>query len=294
MITGTLLHGLKHSGYTNPSTEASLSRSMSGPSGPSILPSSAYGGIRDVGRDVARQRQRKLHESRRQSKLLLRRTMLPSNLYARPSEAYTESGSIDYLLAHSGSSYNSHGAYGRTPSTSSGQGSYLTGVSSLVQSLFPGRSPKADFCHVVRPTITLTRLTVQAVLARIRYTLRKLHHNAKLSQAYANIHISSQNPSLASTSGAMYGYRSERRSSGVPSNMEPVVIETPKKPQCWDHGCNGRQFSTFSNLLRHQREKSGTSSKSVCPRCGAEFTRKTARDGHLAHDKCKARASSDR
>ncbi|CAD6573761.1 MAG: hypothetical protein ASARMPREDX12_006231 [Alectoria sarmentosa] len=117
-------------GYTNPSTEASLSRSMSGPSGPSILPSSAYGGFRDVEREVARQRQRKLHESRRQSKLLSRRTMLPSTPYARPSEADTESGSIDYLLAHSGSSFDSHSAYGRTPSTSSAQGSYLAGVSS--------------------------------------------------------------------------------------------------------------------------------------------------------------------
>ena len=67
--------------------------------------------------------------------------------------------------------------------------------------------------------------------------------------------------------------------------------ETPSKPQCWDHGCNSRQLSTFSNLLRHQREKSGSSTKSVCHRCGAEFTRKTARDGHLARDKCKQRDS---
>lgn len=58
------------------------------------------------------------------------------------------------------------------------------------------------------------------------------------------------------------------------------------KPQCWEHGCNGRRFSTFSNLLRHQREKSGTAAKSYCPRCGAEFTRTTARNGHLAHEKC--------
>ena len=268
---------------------------MSGSSGPSILPSSAYGGFRDVGREVARQRQRKLHESRRQSKLLLRRTMLPGNLYARPGEAISESGSIDYLLAHSGSSYDSHSAYGRTPSTSSAQGSYLTGVSSWVQSFVADRSSDAEFRFAVLLTITLTRqLTVQAVLAHIQCTLRKLRHDTGLLQADANIHRSSQNPSLPSTSSAMYGYRGDRRGSGVPSNMEPVVIETPKKPQCWDHGCNGRQFSTFSNLLRHQREKSGTSSKSVCPRCGAEFTRKTARDGHLAHDKCKARSSSDR
>lgn len=65
------------------------------------------------------------------------------------------------------------------------------------------------------------------------------------------------------------------------------------KPQCWEHGCNGRKFSTFSNLLRHQREKSGTATKSYCPKCGAEFTRTTARNGHLAHEKCsKPRKSS--
>ena len=64
------------------------------------------------------------------------------------------------------------------------------------------------------------------------------------------------------------------------------VLNQRPKPQCWEHGCNGRQFSTFSNLLRHQREKSGTAAKSYCPKCGAEFTRTTARNGHLAHDKC--------
>ena len=36
---------------------------------------------------------------------------------------------------------------------------------------------------------------------------------------------------------------------------------TPSKPQCWDHGCNGRRFSTFSNLLRHQRETNRASTK---------------------------------
>lgn len=65
-------------------------------------------------------------------------------------------------------------------------------------------------------------------------------------------------------------------------------VTTPRpKPQCWEHGCNGRQFSTFSNLLRHQREKSGQCNKPACPKCGAEFTRTTARNGHMAHEKCK-------
>lgn len=70
------------------------------------------------------------------------------------------------------------------------------------------------------------------------------------------------------------------------------VVHSRPKPQCWEHGCNGRQFSTFSNLLRHQREKSGASQKSSCPNCGAEFTRTTARNGHMAHDKCKSRRNS--
>ncbi len=71
-------------------------------------------------------------------------------------------------------------------------------------------------------------------------------------------------------------------SSSIAGITGPIkVIEPRNKPQCWEHGCNGRQFSTFSNLLRHQREKSGKANKSTCPRCGAEFTRTTAMNGHL-------------
>ncbi|KAL1870248.1 hypothetical protein VTK73DRAFT_2797 [Phialemonium thermophilum] len=70
------------------------------------------------------------------------------------------------------------------------------------------------------------------------------------------------------------------------------VVQARPKPQCWEHGCNGRQFSTFSNLLRHQREKSGQAAKATCPNCGAEFTRTTARNGHLLHDKCKQKKTS--
>jgi hypothetical protein len=76
------------------------------------------------------------------------------------------------------------------------------------------------------------------------------------------------------------------------------IVDPPKESRCWDHGCNGRAFSTHSNYLRHQREKNGQATKSVCPRCGAMFTRKTAMNGHMLHDKCKRRSghssSSDR
>lgn len=99
-------------------------------------------------------------------------------------------------------------------------------------------------------------------------------------------------PSLAPPSaGAVPGLSSNQgnQSNGV----MPRILNSRPKPQCWEHGCNGRQFSTFSNLLRHQREKSGTAAKSYCPRCGAEFTRTTARNGHMAHEKCKPRRTSD-
>jgi hypothetical protein len=108
------------------------------------------------------------------------------------------------------------------------------------------------------------------------------------------------NPSHAPTIPGMMdagppGYRSRQLSSASSVSSEPIkILETRAKPQCWEHGCNGRQFSTFSNLLRHQREKSGTAAKSYCPRCNAEFTRTTARNGHMQHEKCKPRSSEER
>jgi hypothetical protein len=77
------------------------------------------------------------------------------------------------------------------------------------------------------------------------------------------------------------------------SHNEPEVSSSRPKPQCWEHGCNGRQFSTFSNLLRHQREKSGSALKAICPYCGTEFTRTTARNGHMYGGKCKGRGDKD-
>lgn len=77
------------------------------------------------------------------------------------------------------------------------------------------------------------------------------------------------------------------------SPAEIEIMPSRPKPQCWDHGCNGRQFSTFSNLLRHQREKSGSAIKATCPHCGTEFTRTTARNGHMSGGKCKGKAESD-
>ncbi|KAI6715518.1 hypothetical protein JHW43_002016 [Diplocarpon mali] len=100
-------------------------------------------------------------------------------------------------------------------------------------------------------------------------------------------------PSVPDPASSLYPGPQMSPKLGMADSGDHVrVVHSRPKPQCWEHGCNGRQFSTFSNLLRHQREKSGVSQKSSCPNCGAEFTRTTARNGHMAHDKCKSRRNT--
>ncbi|KAI0178898.1 hypothetical protein GGR52DRAFT_534002 [Hypoxylon sp. FL1284] len=75
---------------------------------------------------------------------------------------------------------------------------------------------------------------------------------------------------------------------GNPSSEERTMtmMERGGKHRCWDHGCNGREFSSKSNFVRHVKERSGASTKGVCPLCGAIFTRNSARDTHLAKQSC--------
>ncbi|KAL4970688.1 uncharacterized protein BDV14DRAFT_161707 [Aspergillus stella-maris] len=117
-----------------------------------------------------------------------------------------------------------------------------------------------------------------------------------LSQEHADIvsNLSSNAGSLAASpqpqplmsSGTVYSSPENAPTSSDPEQHVRVVSYRPK-PQCFEHGCNGREFSTFSNLLRHQREKSGVVAKAECHHCGAVFTRTTARNIHVAQGKCK-------
>ncbi|KJX99907.1 hypothetical protein TI39_contig348g00034 [Zymoseptoria brevis] len=115
------------------------------------------------------------------------------------------------------------------------------------------------------------------------------------TQLYSTSHRYPPPPFIGSNTSETPGRsKSGSISSNNPNDPSVRVLNQRPKPQCWEHGCNGRQFSTFSNLLRHQREKSGTANKSYCPKCNAEFTRTTAMHGHLKHDKCtKQRRESD-
>ena len=56
--------------------------------------------------------------------------------------------------------------------------------------------------------------------------------------------------------------------------------------RCRQGTCKGKIFSTFSNLLRHEREIHGKSAKVPCTLCGAKFTRTTARNTHQRKGVC--------
>ncbi len=177
-------------------------------------------------------------------------------------------------------------------------------ISSLQPEPFPPVLPSVSLSYssgdVYAPSVTTyvrSRLGC-SVLLILTISRSSAYHE---SGAYVDYSASQQPASYyQTTQNPQYGlpYPSVRPSDRplvLPTAVEGGVTirESRPKPQCWDHGCNGRQFSTFSNLLRHQREKSGQATKSYCPRCGAEFTRTTARNGHMAHEKCKSRRSSD-
>lgn len=57
--------------------------------------------------------------------------------------------------------------------------------------------------------------------------------------------------------------------------------------QCWDHGCNGRAFSSYGNFRRHIRERHTASKKHLCQVCGRAFSRSTARNDHYQQGKCR-------
>jgi hypothetical protein len=59
------------------------------------------------------------------------------------------------------------------------------------------------------------------------------------------------------------------------------------QPRCWQHGCQGRTFTSFSNYRRHVKEKEGRIKKAVCSRCGQQFARASGRNIHYAQRRCK-------
>lgn len=72
-----------------------------------------------------------------------------------------------------------------------------------------------------------------------------------------------------------------------PTERVPVPPEPSSSRACFDHGCNGRVFSSRSNLLRHQRERTPFARLLVCPMCGTTFYRLWTRDQHIKGARCR-------
>ncbi|THW57630.1 hypothetical protein D6D19_10507 [Aureobasidium pullulans] len=56
---------------------------------------------------------------------------------------------------------------------------------------------------------------------------------------------------------------------------------------CFERCCDGRVFSSASNLRRHQRERSRRAQLSICPLCRRGFYRRWTRDQHLLRLSCR-------
>jgi hypothetical protein len=61
---------------------------------------------------------------------------------------------------------------------------------------------------------------------------------------------------------------------------------------CWDHGCQGRVFTTYSNLRRRCRKRSETPEKTTCEGCGRQFSRPAAKTRHQDRGRCKRSATT--
>ncbi|KAL8904095.1 MAG: hypothetical protein Q9207_003486 [Kuettlingeria erythrocarpa] len=103
--------------------------SMSSPSGLHALPSSVLDAFSTEDREVARQRRRGVHESRRLAKARMRRARLPTIVEPDTSMGLNLDRSIDFLAAPStSSSYDIGGSSGYPRTTSATSAPYMGGV----------------------------------------------------------------------------------------------------------------------------------------------------------------------
>ncbi|THY11344.1 hypothetical protein D6D01_08950, partial [Aureobasidium pullulans] len=78
------------------------------------------------------------------------------------------------------------------------------------------------------------------------------------------------------------------------SSASTHLPNTVANRACFEHGCEGRVFSSRSNLRRHQREKAQQARLLECPVCHARFYRLWTRDQHLMLGRCRRFWSQDR
>jgi hypothetical protein len=79
----------------------------------------------------------------------------------------------------------------------------------------------------------------------------------------------------------------EEQGNVITSRPPPLATSPSMQYACWQHGCNGRTFTTLSNYRRHCKERSFRYARPQCPRCGQQFSREAARDTHYNQQRCR-------
>jgi hypothetical protein len=83
-------------------------------------------------------------------------------------------------------------------------------------------------------------------------------------------------------------YRPEVIDTSEPPSISVCRPETSSSGdyRCYQHGCEGRRFSSSENYRRHIRERNKLD-RTTCPFCAAVFTRKSNKNTHLRKGRCK-------
>jgi uncharacterized C2H2 Zn-finger protein len=116
--------------------------------------------------------------------------------------------------------------------------------------------------------------------------LTNLQHNTAFTTQTADAHgIERANAPLADLSASTDPSPSADPSFSATSSPVSEYVNRATI-RCYDHGCDGRTFSSISNYRRHQRERAGQSPMCFCPRCGAVFYRRWTRDHHVERGSC--------
>ncbi|KAB8077949.1 hypothetical protein BDV29DRAFT_167401 [Aspergillus leporis] len=113
-------------------------------------------------------------------------------------------------------------------------------------------------------------------LRRLREHLQRLQLTGALDGPPDALHSMSDRLDLVSADSPT---GTTARANSVPRKSDTL--------RCLESCCNGRAFSSRSNLIRHQRERRGESAKLRCSFCDAVFSRRTARDAHEAARRCR-------
>ncbi|KAM3065456.1 hypothetical protein ACMFMF_011178, partial [Clarireedia jacksonii] len=145
--------------------------------------------------------------------------------------------------------------------------------------------------HENYPTTRFSTLSYSADIPPAQYSLFTVDDITTPSSNFS--------PSLTSSSSPSITTASTTCSISTPLSLcpDPIFdplshipatypVPIPEPIRCFDHGCDGRTFSSIGNYRRHIREKARRSKTFPCEVCGRSFTRSTARNMHQKTSKC--------